>query len=84
MHNNLLWVTQKSISNNNASPVVDYLYGAVLFDPEFAQYHVVYTAKRVGPCVGLFVPGEGRGGVEDERSGEYKEAFSQGKTSNMS
>lgn len=47
--------------------MVDYLYSAVLFNPEFAQDHVVYTAERVGPCVGFFVPvGVGGGGAKWE------------------
>lgn len=58
--------SNKSVSGTDGgvSPVVDYLYCAVLFNPEFAKDHVVYTAERVGPCVGFFVPrgGGGRGG----------------------
>lgn len=55
------FTSNKSATDDDVSPVVDYLYSAVLFNPEFAQDHVVYTAERVGPCVGFFVPVGGGG-----------------------
>jgi len=37
-------------------PVVDDFHIAVLFNPQFTDNYIMYTAKRVRPCVCLFMP----------------------------
>lgn len=37
-------------------PVVDNFHIAVLFNPQFTDNYIMYTAKRVRPCVCLFMP----------------------------
>lgn len=37
-------------------PVVDYLNSSILFNPEFSQDDVMYTAHRIHPCICFFMP----------------------------